>query len=209
MSDLKKLESIVKEIETELDEKEEIREQSIKLSRSITRLSGSAIRMMQQSEEARRLLDSAKREAVKLTRMLGNHAEISYAGYVENALQELSEACIVSAVLRGEPMPMPRSIGATSTAYLLGMGDAVGEFRRFALLALTKGDVKRADHYLRVMEDLFAALMRFDYPHAIVAIRRKQDVARSLIEKTRGEILVSSRGKELERKIERLERKLG
>jgi hypothetical protein len=34
--------------------------------------------------------------------------------------------------------------------------------------------------------------MSFDYPSALVPIKKKQDMVRSLIEKTRGELVVSS-----------------
>jgi len=49
--------------------------------------------------------------------------------------------------------------------------------------------------------------MRFDYPDAIVAVRRKQDVARSLLEKTRGEVAVSASAMNLQRKLEEVYRK--
>jgi len=58
------------------------------------------------------------------------------------------------------------------------------------------------------MEEIYDQLMRFDHPSAIVPIRRKQDVARTLIEKTRGEIAVATRGKILEESISKLEERL-
>lgn len=57
------------------------------------------------------------------------------------------------------------------------------------------------------MEDIFTALMRFDYPDAIVAVRRKQDVARSLLEKTRGEFAVASSARQLHDKLDELLKK--
>jgi translin len=208
MARLKKLDEIVKGIETELDKKEEARELSIKSARLITRMSGSAIRKMQQDEKVQDLLQKSRKEAQKLKQILNAHPELAYTGYVETAFQELSEAFIVSAIRNNKPLPSPKAINVTETAYLLGMGDAVGELRRFTIHELTKGNLKRAHEYMKLMEDLFHALMRFDYPHAIVAIRRKQDIARGLLEKTRGELLVSSRSRELERKIDRLHKRL-
>ncbi len=209
MTNIKGLDNVVKRIETELDGKEKVREFSIKSARFITRQSGSAIKKMQSGGNPAHLLGRAKREALKLRSTIEEHPELAYTGYVENAFQELSEAFIVNAIRTRKPIPDPESIGVTETAYLLGIGDAVGELRRFALLALTKGNVNGASKYLGIMEELYSSLMRFDYPHAIVAIRRKQDIARSLIEKTRGDILVSSRSKELEKKLDKLQRKLG
>ncbi len=45
--------------------------------------------------------------------------------------------------------------------------------------------------------------MRFDYPDAIVAIRKKQDVARSLLEKTRGEMTVAMSNRTAQRQARR------
>jgi translin len=50
--------------------------------------------------------------------------------------------------------------------------------------------------------------MRFDYPDALVSIRRKQDIARSLLEKTRGELAVAVSSKILGDKISALYKKL-
>jgi hypothetical protein len=42
------------------------------------------------------------------------------------------------------------------------------------------------------MDRIYDAIMSFDYPSALVPIKKKQDMVRSLIEKTRGELVVSS-----------------
>jgi translin len=83
----------------------------------------------------------------------------------------------------------------------------VGELRRFCLEELKTGKVARANHFLDRMEDIFTAIMRFDYPEAIVPLRHKQDVARSLLEKTRGEVAVAASAKNLHEKIEEILRK--
>jgi hypothetical protein len=42
------------------------------------------------------------------------------------------------------------------------------------------------------MDRIYDAIMSFDYPSALVPIKKRQDMVRSLIEKTRGELVVSS-----------------
>ena len=76
------------------------------------------------------------------------------------------------------------------------------------LMADRPEETARMLRRLENMENIYDQLMRFDHPSAIVPIRRKQDVARTLIEKTRGEIAVATRGKVLEDKISGLEGKL-
>jgi translin len=59
-----------------------------------------------------------------------------------------------------------------------------------------------------MMEDMFLVIMRFDYPDALIPIRRKQDVARSLVEKTRGDVAVAVNSARLQNKLDELSRKL-
>jgi len=203
-SAVKNLRDIIGDIEARLDEKDEVRELALKSSRAIARLSSSAIHGLHKGEDSDAPLREAREEAMKLHSVLEGHPELYHSGFVENALQELCEAAIVHAIARGKPLPGPRDCEATDASYLLGLGDAVGELRRFALEELRRGNVGGAADHLKTMEDIFDVLVRFDYPSALVALKRKQDVARSLIEKTRGEVAVATRGKALEDKIDGL-----
>ncbi len=205
---MKNLRDIIGEIEARLDEKDEVRELALKSSRAIARLSSAAIHSLHKGEDADASLREAREEAMKLRSVLEEHPDLYHSGFVENALQELCEASIVYAIAHGSPLPGPKECSATDASYLLGLGDAVGELRRFALEGLRRGDVAGAADHLKKMEDIFDALVRFDYPTALVALKRKQDIARSLIEKTRGEVAVATRGKALEDKIDHLEGRL-
>ena len=205
---MKNLRDIIGEIEARLDEKDEVRELALKSSRAIARLSSAAIHGLHKGEESEPSLREAREEAMKLRSVLEEHPELYHSGFVENALQELCEASIVHAIAQGKPLPGPRECAATDTAYLLGLGDTVGELRRFALEELRRGNVTGAAEHLKTMEDIFDVLIRFDYPSALVALKHKQDVARSLIEKTRGEVAVATRGKALEDRLDRVEGRL-
>jgi translin len=45
------------------------------------------------------------------------------------------------------------------------------------------------EYYMEIMEEIFYLLMLFDYPDAITrGLRRKSDLARSMIERTRGDL---------------------
>jgi translin len=107
-------------------------------------------------------------------------------------------------ILQKDDVPLPGDIGVSSAPYLLALGDVVGELRRFALEELRKGNVDRSSHFLDRMEDIYHALIRFDYPDAIAAVKHKQDVARSLLEKTRGDVAVAANARRLHDKLEDL-----
>ncbi len=205
---MKNLDEVISEIEARLDEKDEVRELAIKSSRTIARLAGGVIQGMHRGDEVATALGETREEVQKLRSLLEDHMELMHAGFVENAMQEACEAFLVHAILQGERLPHPKECGVTDTAYLLGLGDVVGELRRFALTDLRSGNVVSASRTLGQMEQILDALMRFDYPTALVALKRKQDVARSLIEKTRGEVAVAARSQELAEKLDAVRARL-
>ena len=154
------------------------------------------------------MMHEAVDEAHRLRSLLEDYPEMWASGLVEGSLQELAEAAILLALVNDEDVPDPDEMGLPGTAYLLGLGDVIGELRRFALEHLREGRPNEAVRYLDMMEELFLVIMRFDYPDAIIQIRRKQDVARSLLEKTRGEVAVALSSAALQAKLEELSRKL-
>ncbi|MEW5748021.1 MAG: translin family protein [Candidatus Thermoplasmatota archaeon] len=202
------LERVVSKIEEELDEKDQIREVALKSSRAVVRLSGNVLKSLHREEELDDQLDDLKDEASRLSSLLADHPDLASAGYVESAFQEYSEVGIMLSILEKDDVPSPEDLGVESVPYLLALGDTVGELRRFCLDELKRGNVMRANYFLDRMEDIHTALMRFDYPDAIVAIRRKQDVARSLLEKTRGEVAVAASARNLQDRIDDLLKKV-
>ena len=204
---LRDLDRIVAKLETNLDEKDRVREDSLRAARSITRLASTAIRGMHRAESVEKELKALRGEVARLAKSLRNHPEFWAGGTVEGALQEASEAAIVHAILKNRALPGPDEVGVTAAAYVLGLGDSIGELRRLALDRLRVGKLDEATRLVDAMEELYHALLRFDYPDAIVAVRHKQDVARSLLERTRGELAIAARSAELERKLARLSRR--
>jgi translin len=204
---LKELEKVISKIEAELDEKDQVREVALKSSRAVARMAGSILRGFHRGKDGKAEVSELKDEVLRLLSLLGDHPELEHAGYVENALQEYAEVGIIMSIIEKDDVPSPEELGIGNEPYLLGLGDSVGELRRFCLEELKTGKVARANHFLDRMEDIFTAIMRFDYPEAIVPLRHKQDVARSLLEKTRGEVAVAASAKNLHEKIEEILRK--
>ncbi|MCE5297185.1 MAG: translin family protein [Euryarchaeota archaeon] len=198
---MRNIEQIANNISKKLDEKDTVREIAIKSSRVIIRLSGSVNHGVHKHANMDREMQEALEEAERLQNLLEEHQEIWSSGIVQDALQELSEAAIVLALLAGRDLPEPEELNVPETSYLMGFSDAIGELRRFTLESLRQGRTAEAEQYLDTMEEMFLVIMRFDYPDAIVSIRRKQDIARSILEKTRGEVAVAVSSMRLEEKI--------
>jgi translin len=112
-------------------------------------------------------------------------------GLAHDALQESAEAILLGAIVNGGELPGPTELGIDPEPYLMGLGDVVGEVRRLALDRLGSGDLPGAEAHLITMEHLFRTLLRFDTTRAIVSLKPKQDVARSLLERTRGEVTMA------------------
>lgn len=204
---MKNLEKIVSKIETELDEKDEVREVALKSSRAVIRISGSILRGLHRKEDVSEQFKELRDEVSRLSGLLTDHPDIAAAGYVETAYQEFAEVGIMISLLEQNDVPSPEELGIENVPYLLGLADAVGELRRACLDELKSGDVGRANDLLERMEDIFGELMRFDYPEAILPIKRKQDVVRSLLEKTRGEVAVAASTRNLHARLEEVLKK--
>lgn len=205
---MKNLDAIANRIQARLDEKDTVREIAIKSSRAIIRISGSVIHSIHKGEDIEEMMSEALDEAQRLRSLLLEHPELLNSGLVEDAMQEFCEAAILLSIYRHEDLPSPEELDVPYTAYLLGLADCIGELRRFALEALRAGQTEKASEYLEMMEEFFQVIMRFDYPDALVSIRRKQDIARSLLEKTRGEVAVAVSSKRLGDRIIALHDKL-
>jgi translin len=67
----------------------------------------------------------------------------------------------------------------------------VGEVRRIVLDRLGRDDLVGAEAGLVLMERLTQSLLRFDTTRAIVQLKPKQDTARALLERTRGEVVMA------------------
>ncbi len=108
-----------------------------------------------------------------------------------DALQEAVEASLLGAIVARDPLPGPGDLHVEPEPFLLGLGDVIGEVRRLVLDRLGADDLEGAERYLRLMEELTQGLLRFDTTRAIVQLKPKQDVARALLERTRGEVVMA------------------
>jgi translin len=81
---------------------------------------------------------------------------------------------------------------------LNGLGEAVGELRRHVLDVIRHGDLARGEAALERMDDIYCALVTFDYPDALTGgLRRTTDAVRGILERTRGDLTTSQRQDQL------------
>jgi translin len=206
-----KLESIAEELRHEFDDQTAARDKALTQARALTRECALAIRAVHrdETEVMQGHLDEAGRLAVGLRTDLAAYPDLYHSGYTQDALKEYAEANITCALIRHQPLPTPQELGVVPHTYLNGLSEAVGELRRHILDILRHGYSDEVEILLGHMDEIFSILVTMDYPDAITyGLRRQTDVARSIIERTRGDVTYSMRGEHLERSISRLVKQL-
>ncbi len=202
------LDLICEQVRREFDLKTAIRDEALKQARELTRHASLAIRAIHREEqdEAQSEIDQARKLAHALTNTLRTkHPDLFFAGYTQDAIKEYCEACLTVAMIKGEALPTPQELGAEPPAYLNGLTETLGELRRRCLDLLRPGYSAEVERLLALMDDVFTQLVTMDYPDAITdGLRRRTDLARGIIERTRADITVSFRQNELEIKLDRL-----
>jgi translin len=209
------LDEISSRIRDNLEVKDRLREEGLKISREIVRECRTASFALHSKdfEKASKSIEEAGKALKKLETRFEGHADIYHAGFVEHAQQEYSEVSILYSLLKNErktkDLPSPDELGVEYAAYLNGLGDVVGELRRHILDLIREESFEKAEEFLGIMENIHAILLDFDYPDAITGgLRRKTDVSRSVIEKTRGDVVNAIQQKKLKLAMKSLESRL-
>ena len=199
---------MLEDIQEKVKKAYDLRTDLQRASRRITKSAKRAIFAIHKGEleEARKLLDEARKELQELKEFLINRPDVAGLGMLNPAFQEYVEAEAFLALISGREPPSPGELDVPPEQYLLGLADVIGEFRRRALDALKEGRLSDAEECLSTMEELYMELISLDEAQAVVPeLRRKCDIARRLIEATRGDIVVETRRKALEEAMGKLE----
>ena len=188
-------------------QKHAARERALNLSRTTTQLSANAIRSVHrhQFDEARSLLDTAKSRVAEMKEIQEGHPDIYFAGFVQDAQKEYAEANATLAFITGSPLPRPDDLSIAQAAYLNGLGETIGEMRRYVLDSLRRGDASRCEELLDLMDQIYTQLFTMDFPEAITGgLRRTTDAMRGILERTRGDLTTTLRQQDLEQRLTQL-----
>jgi translin len=201
------LEAIAEVIRQSFDARTAARDRALANARLLTRHCALAIRAVHRDEDGamNENLSAAGGLADSLRKELATFPDLYYAGYTQDALKEFAEANVTCALIKNQALPGPDDLQVEYFTYLNGLAEVVGELRRRCLDILRHGYSQEAESLLTHMDDIYDLLVTMDYPDAITnGLRRQTDVARSIIERTRGDITFSLRGEDLEQAISRL-----
>ncbi len=201
------LDSISEQIRLSLSAKDAAREKVLPLCRDVIRYSSQAIRAVHRQEfiQAERLLKSARRLLDEAEQTLTGDVELSNTGFLRDAQKEFAEGSAVLTLVTKKPLPTPGELGVDPASYLNGLGETVGELRRYLLDSMRKGDLSRGEELLAAMDDIYNVLVSMDFPDAITGgLRRTTDMVRGVLERTRSDLTLAIRQQELEKKLEKV-----
>ena len=206
-----KLETIAERIRQNFDLRTSKRDEALKQARQLTRACSLAIRAVHRDdkEAMEANLAEAQNLADTLRDDLKDHPELFFAGYTQDSLKEFVEANVTCALIQNQPLQTPEELGVQESTYLNGLAEVVGELRRRTLDILRSGYSQEAERLLGHMDEIYSVLVTIDYPDAITnGLRRQTDLARGIIEKTRGDVTFSLRGENLAEAIRGLSSQL-
>jgi translin len=197
-------------IQRELSHYDQVREQILSLSRLATRNAGSSILEIHRGDlkSATATLSGVEETLDKIEALAKDFSEFRTSQGVVVAFQEYVEATTLRTFAKLERIPSLKEVKGDYRSYILGLLDAVGEFRRMALNSLRKGNVERAEKLLDAMEGIYDNLQTLEHTSIVPTFRVKMDAARRIIESTRGDVVTEVRRYSLEQALDRLGKRL-
>jgi len=156
--------------------------------RDIIRKTKRAISGIHNGRRDPELIDSISSDLAGLCEAVEGFPRVLFGTYIEDAMAEFAETVIYDRSLLGEPVPDYMELSVSPSAWVMGLADSVGELRRDMLSRLMDGDADGARRIFATMEGLSEMLMGFDVKDSVVPVRRKQDICRGIMEKSRGDL---------------------
>lgn len=176
------------------------RETALSSSRDAIRSAADAIRAVHRDETVRAddLISDARAHLHVAVATAEPYGEVLHAGFVVDAAKEVAEAVLTRAAVAGQPLPGPQDVGVDDVAWLHGLAETVGELRRAALDAVRGGQLDVAEARLDTMQEILSALVIIDAPDGLTrGLRRATDAARSITERTRGDLTTAAGQRDL------------
>ncbi len=198
------LDPVAQEALQHLALKHAARERALPKSRAAIRYCANSIRAAHRREfkAAEELVSEAAALLAEMVNDLRDHQDIFYAGFVQDAQKEYAEACTFISLVQGRTLPRASELSIDWAPYLNGLGEAVGELRRYVLDQLRRGNIDDCELLLGCMDDIYALLTTVDFPDAITGgLRRTTDATRGILEKTRGDLTTAVGQAQLQRSM--------
>jgi len=187
------LKNIFSKIIDVLDKLDEDREEILRKSRVIIKDCSIAIKSIHREENKsyQDIILKIKNELDVLKNLIIKNPGHFYK-YLKTPEQEYTEAIVLFSIIQNQKIPTHIDLNVDALHYILGLADVIGELRRYILDNIRKSRIDVINDILEKMDELYTYLFSLDYPSGMTKdLRHKTDVARNIIEKTRGDITLS------------------
>lgn len=204
-----RLKNFFLELTDTLDKLDQDREEILKMSRRLIRECSIAIKHIHRKEfnQYREKVSNIKQKHKEILLLVKKNPGVLFK-YLKTAEQEYAEAVVFYSIISKEALPLPSELNITPLNYALGLADVIGELRRYALDNIRNSIIDDLNYILESMDDIYTQLFSIDYPSGLTQdLRHKTDIARSIIEKTRGDVSISLQMNDLKRCIENSEKR--
>ena len=211
MVDALSIKKIFRKLQNELKIIDRSREKILRESRAVTRTSKQAIFQIHRGniEDAKKMLDKARKKLAEITTLASSINALASSGALNAAFEEYIEARALFRFVEHQEFLDPKIEKVPIAPYLLGLGDFIGELRRQALDSIRLGKLEKAEECLLMMEEVYITLVSLENVHGVVSnLRRKTDIARKLIELTRGDVTTETRRSKLESSLNEVNKRL-
>jgi len=198
------LEKIFKEISNSLDLLYHDREKILHLSRDIVRDCSIGIKNIhrQEGEKFQDKVNVIKSNLGNLVKLVNSNLGL-FSTYLKTPEQEYTELIAFHAIINNKDIPTPSEMKINPLNFALGLADVIGELRRYALDNIRNDNIEGLNNILESMDEIYTYLFSIDYPVGITKdLRHKVDVARNIIEKTRGDVSLAIQMNDLKKCFE-------
>lgn len=175
------------------------REKILHLSRNIVRDCSIGIKHLHRKEFnlVQEKINGIKTKLETLNSIVNEHPGV-FSKYLKTPEQEYTELIVFQSIIHDKDIPSPSELKISPINFTLGLADVIGELRRYALDSIRKSQIEDIGKILDSMDEIYTQLFSIDYPIGVTQdLRRKVDVARNIIEKTRGDISLAIQMDEL------------
>jgi len=176
-------------IRKDFEEYDMLREDLIKVSRQILKLSKAAIYDIHRNKiaSAEAGLKTAKALIADAEKMVAKDSCLGSVGAYHEGLEEFAEASCYLGFAKEGVLPSSKEIGVDVHVYMPALCDLVGEVVRKAINSCIAGDFQTALKIKDFVAELYAELMMFDFPNS--PVRRKFDAVKYGLEKLENLVL--------------------
>jgi translin len=157
-------------LQKEIKEYDSLRENLIKKSREVLKLSKQLIYSVHRDEDAKDLIASIETKRKELDLIAKNSPKLVFEGSYKIAIQEYVEAILYYNFVKTGKLV---DIKVQATHFVLGLADLPGELVRKAVFLAGKGKNEQVRKIRDVVDDIYGQMLKFDFRDN--EVRRKVD----------------------------------